>query len=94
MVWNHRVIREAFTPEEAEFEDEEFFYTIREVFYFEDGKPELVTMKGDAPWGTTLEELQQDIEWFSKALGQPVLNYEDFGSKEEGCCGDEDCCGK
>ena len=77
MKWNHRIIRERATSEEAELNEEEFFYTIREVYY-DDGQPELVTMEGDAPWGTTVDELKQDVEWFSKALGQPVLNYEDF----------------
>lgn len=84
MVWNHRVIRERYSKKEANLNDAEFFYTIREVFYSDEGgTPELVTMEGDSPFGETLEELKQDIEWFRKALGQPVLNYEDFGDKSD-----------
>jgi hypothetical protein len=78
MTWNHRIIREKATPEETEVSGEEHYYTIREVYYDDDGKPELVTMEGDAPWGTTVDELKQDVEWYRKALEQPVLNYEDF----------------
>ena len=78
MTWNHRVIREKAPPEEAEVSDEEYYYTIREVFYDDDGKPELVTEEAMVPWGTTVDELKQDVEWFSKALSRPVLNYEDF----------------
>lgn len=78
MTWNHRVIRQKATSQEAEVSGEEYFYTIREVFYDEEGKPELVMMEPDGPFGTTLEELKQDIEWYATALEQPVLDYEDF----------------
>ena len=78
MTWNHRIIRTKATPEEMELSEEEYYYTIREVYYDEDGKPELVTMEGNVPWGTTVDELRQDMECLGKALDQPVLNYEDF----------------
>ena len=78
MTWNHRVIRQRATTQEAELSGEEYFYSIREVFYDEDGKPEFVTMESDDLFGTTLEELKKDIERFTKALEQPILNYEDF----------------
>jgi hypothetical protein len=78
MTWNHRVIRQKATPQEAAASGEEYFYSIREVFYDEEGKPELVTMEPDGPFGTTLEELKQDIEWYAKALDYPILDYEDF----------------
>ena len=78
MTWNYRVIRRKATPEEAELSEEEYCYTIREVFYDDEGKPELVSEEDTGPWGTTVDEIKKDVEWFSKALGQPVLNYEDF----------------
>jgi len=78
VTWNHRIVREKNTPEEAEVSGEEYYYTIREVYYDDDGKPELVSLEGDAPFGTTLEELKQDVERFAKALKYLVLDFEDF----------------
>ena len=78
MTWNHRIIRERATPEEYEISGNEYYYTIREVFYDDEGKPELVMVEADGPFGRSIEELQQDIEWYAKALEYPVLNYEDF----------------
>ena len=72
------MIRERATPEEAELSGEEYYYTIREVFYDDEGDPELVMVDADGPFGTTLEELQRDIKQYAKALMYPILNYEDF----------------
>lgn len=73
MTWNYRVIKRTY-PDGTEI------YTIHEVYYKENGEPEYVTENSCYPQGETLEELKGDIALYRKALENPVLNYEDFGS--------------
>ena len=71
MTWNHRVIRRV-------NEQGEEYYAIHEVYYNEDNEPHMVTEEAVSPFGETLEELEQDMEWFIKAMRHPVLNYEEI----------------
>lgn len=67
MTWNYRVFRE-----------EDGGYVIREVFYDDDDSSiEACTEKAVEPFGESLEELAQDIEWFKEALTMPVLTQAD-----------------
>ena len=65
--WNYRVFRE-----------ENGDYIIREVFYAEDDSIVGCTEKAVEPWGQSLEELAQNIEWFKEALSFPVLTLADM----------------
>ena len=78
MTWNHRIIRQRAPDAEREVDGEEFHYTIREVYYDRDGKPKMVMMEADGPFGLTMDELRQDVKRFFDAFHQPTLNYEDF----------------
>ena len=42
------------------------------------GVPHAVTKDCVEPMGETLDELRQELERYTKALDNPVLNYEDF----------------
>jgi hypothetical protein len=67
MNWNYRVFRE-----------ENGDYLIREVFYEEDGSILGCTENAVEPFGRSLEELTQNIEWFKEALKLPVLTLADI----------------
>ncbi|MDY6938808.1 MAG: hypothetical protein SWY16_14180 [Cyanobacteriota bacterium] len=65
--WNYRV-----------FLEENGDYIIREVFYSETGSILGCTENAVEPWGESLEELTQNIEWFQEALALPVLTLADL----------------
>ena len=67
MTWNYRVFREANGD-----------YTIREVFYDDNGQITASTATPVEPMGESLEALAQDLEWFKAALNLPVLTLEDI----------------
>lgn len=60
--WNYRVFRE-----------EDGDYLIREVFYDNDGRILGCTEDAVTPFGQSIDELAQNIEWFKEALDLPVL---------------------
>lgn len=59
-------------------EIEEEGYSIHEVFYDDDGLPRLMTQDAVGVWGETMEDVQQTLEWMTKALEQPILEASDF----------------
>jgi hypothetical protein len=67
MTWNYRV-----------FCEENGDYIIREVFYEEDGSILGCTENAVEPFGRSLEELAENIEWFKEALKLPVLTSADI----------------
>ena len=77
MTWNHRVI----TKEYRGFNEVEVLFEIHEVYYNDDGIPEMCTEDAVGVVGDNLAELKQTLRWMRKALRQPILNYADF---EEG----------
>jgi len=77
MTWNHRVL----TREYKGFNEAEVLFEIHEVFYNDDGIPEMCTEDAVSVVGDNLAELKQTLRWMRKALRQPILNYADF---EEG----------
>lgn len=52
-----------------------YSYTIREVFYLEDGTPHLVAEE-TIPFGTTRSELQEDLLRMIGALTHPTLDLD------------------
>ena len=71
MTWNHRVVRKRYemtTP----------LLGIHEVFYDNEGVPDAVTVDPVGVQGETLGELGEALGWMLKALGQPVLEYDDI----------------
>jgi len=69
-MWNHRVVRKHY--------EAETLLGIHEVFYDEKGVPDMVTVDPVEVCGETLEELEELLDWMLKALGQPILEYDDI----------------
>jgi|14BtaG_2_1085337.scaffolds.fasta_scaffold32907_2 hypothetical protein len=74
MTWNHRVIS-------REGQDE---LAIHEVYYDEDGEPNMVTNDAVGIYGETVEELRETLERMLKSLEAPKLAFESFGQPVEG----------
>jgi len=73
MTWNYRVVKR--TVGEATG------YGIHEVYYSDDGSPEMCSEHPSLPYGETPDELAQDLLHFAQALEKPVLDYDSFGAK-------------
>ena len=71
--WNYRIVKKTYYGEPL--------FGIHEVYYSEDGKPEMVTVDPVGPAGDTFEELLSDVEFMVAALTKPVLDYEDIGNE-------------
>ncbi|MDJ1185403.1 hypothetical protein [Roseofilum casamattae] len=67
MNWDYRV-----------FHEDNGDYTIREVFYAEDGSIVGCTEHEVSPLGRSLAELTEDLQAFTDALTKPVLRLSDF----------------
>ena len=68
--WSYRVVKKTSGCEE--------FYGVHEVYYTEDGKPEMVTVEAVGPVGDTVKELRQELAYMLRALRMPILDYEDI----------------
>ena len=79
MTWNYRVIHEKIILGDYE----EDVYTIHEVYYDEEGNPELTTESACYPQGETLDELREDMEFYRRALSKPVLEMSFFDGKAQ-----------
>lgn len=75
MTWNYRVVR----IEEEEYDR----YHLYEVYYDDDGKIEGMTEESMHPYGESVEELQNDLEYMMEALKQPVLDMKDLNKHFE-----------
>lgn len=70
MTWNYRVIHQVI--------NEDDIFDVHEVFYSEEGRPELVTENSVGPMGETREELWGDLMMMMEAFAKPVLEYDSF----------------
>jgi len=70
MSWNYRVIMEEASEEKLFGEDS---YTIREVFYDDDGEIEFWSDEGCTPYGNTFQEVADDFDLMAAAFELPVL---------------------
>lgn len=57
-------------------------FDIREVYYDENGEPEMVTIDAMSPHGCDLEELKQDMDLMRKAFNKPIINMKFFDDKK------------
>lgn len=69
-MWNYRVVR----TEEEQYDS----YQLYEVYYDDDGKIEGMTENAMQPYGESVEELQNDLEYMMEALKQPVLDMKEL----------------
>ena len=65
MIWSYRIFR-----------DKNSRYSIREVYYEQDGRLLSYGKNPVAPVGSSLEELVQLVQWFREAFDSPVLSLE------------------
>lgn len=65
MIWTYRIFR-----------DKNGRYSIREVFYEQDGRLLNYSKTPVAPVGSSLEDLIQLVQWFREAFDAPVLSLE------------------
>jgi len=70
MTWNHRVVSKNC--------EGETMLGIHEVFYDAKGVPEMVTVEPVEVQCETLDGLEQTLKWMTKALGQPILEFDDI----------------
>jgi hypothetical protein len=73
MSWNYRVIMEEASDNKLFGEDS---YTIREVFYDDDGEIEFWSDEGCSPYGNTFQEVADDFDLMAAAFELPVLKIE------------------
>jgi len=72
MTWNYRIVKKEYP--------DEIVYQIHEAYYDKGKKkPRSITKNPVSPFGETIEELAEDLEYFSEAFKHKILNYpEDF----------------
>ena len=75
MTWNHRVVKSE--PDEKGY----VYYSIREVFYKDDGSIFGWTTDPIDPFGETPEQLKADIDRMSKAFDLPVLDESELAAR-------------
>ena len=76
MTWNHRVVHRVIQGDD--------FYGIHEVFYDDEGRPDMMTERAVGVCGDNLEELQQTLEWMLQAMDKPILEYDEIRGEEDG----------
>lgn len=72
MTWNYRVIKYDHRPD---YNGDEPWFAIHEVYYDEDGKPTSVTENASTVSG---EDLKWVVERMQEAVSKPVLNWTDI----------------
>jgi tetrahydromethanopterin S-methyltransferase subunit H len=64
--WNHRIVRET-------LKDGSFWYSVREVFYNDDGSIYAYTQNPVGISGETIEDLREYTQWILNCLDTPIL---------------------
>jgi hypothetical protein len=91
MSWNYRVVSEP----SSEVEPRHRQFSIREVYYRNDGSVYAYSAEPDVPGGETFDSLLEDLELMVGALTLPVLTIEGLNEaiakKQEGdrCLGSD-----
>ena len=84
MSWNHRVVYHG--PKSVKVGEKEVlqeeWYGIHEVYYDEDGKPEMYVIDPVIN-GDNIDELEGIIEWLGNCLAKPTLNVKFFEELSE-----------
>lgn len=64
--WNHRVVRETLS-------DGSYFYSVREVFYNDDGTIYAYTQEPVDICGDTIDDIKEYTQWILNCLDKPML---------------------
>lgn len=71
MTWNYRVVLEPKESDDSLFSEDNF--SIREVFYDENGEINFWSDEAAAPFGVTFQEVADDFDLMAEAFKLPVL---------------------
>lgn len=71
MTWNYRVLEHVDLSHDK-------WYQVHEVYYNKDGSITSCTEDAIAPFGETVEELQDVVELMKAAFAMPTIPYEDI----------------
>jgi len=74
MTWNYRVLAREYKG----FNEVDVIFEIHEVYYNDEGVPDMCTEDAIAVDGDNLAELSNTLKRMRKALKRPILNYADF----------------
>jgi len=74
MTWNYRVLAREYKG----FNENDVTFSIHEVYYNDDGVPEMCTEDAVSVVGDNLAEISNTLLWMKKALKKPILSYSDF----------------
>lgn len=75
MSWNYRVVKH--------INDKEELFQIHEVYYNDDGNPEMITETGSSPFGENIQDLSHTMIHMLSALTKPVLDAKMFAPDPE-----------
>ena len=80
VTWNYRLVHRRIktTPGTTEHT-----YAIHEVYYDDDGVPDMVTEGEVGVLGETIEEAKSAWTMMEEAFNQPVLEYDDIGRSHD-----------
>ena len=70
MTWSYRIVHKVYDGADE--------YTIHEIYYDNEGNPQLITVNPIAPYGNTHEEFKEDMKYYLMALEKPVLEYDEI----------------
>lgn len=70
MSWNYRIVRDVQIVGGTEHES----FTIREVYYDDQGNPNSWSLEPSHPYGETWQEVCDDHAIMGRACGQPVID--------------------
>ena len=70
MIWNYRVLKTTHLSHSGDTED---CYAIHEVYYTDDGNPEMWSSDPVSPHGETVDELKSDMALMHGAFEKPIL---------------------
>ena len=81
MTWNHRLIRHT-EP------NGEIWLGIHEVYYLDDGTPDMVTENAIGASGETVEEIIETLERMRRCVEKPILEMEYFVERAKNSSGE------
>lgn len=71
--WNHRIVKKRDPNYKEGSAWPEFFYEIHEAHYNDNGKLCAITEDAISPYGETIEDIKEVLEWMLKACDNPIL---------------------
>lgn len=86
--WNHRVVKRVYKMGDYE----ETSYGVHEAYYDDNNKVNMITEEPVGPHGETMKELRQCLEWMTKALEHPILDYDKIPEEGAKSAWPEDQC--